>query len=193
MAENIPPSNASDQVRGLPYYEKLKRDLHETIHKKRVLDKNLAALEEQIYRFEGTYLEETGAGNIIKGFENYIKGSTATTAASAGGGTSTRRKGNPVDHDRVFSRSSASFMKQDSPPPSSSQTTPGFTPSSNGPTPLSARDSNQPTPTSAASHKATANTKKTKKAVVEKEEDDGDGKPAKRLKITYARGEKGGD
>ena len=39
MAENVPPSG--DATRGVPYYEKLKRDLRETLQKKRLLDKNL--------------------------------------------------------------------------------------------------------------------------------------------------------
>jgi chromatin modification-related protein EAF6 len=50
MAENIPPTSATsggapapndNATRGLPYYEQLKRNLRETLHKKRILDKNL--------------------------------------------------------------------------------------------------------------------------------------------------------
>ena len=41
MAENIPPP---DNTRGVPYYEKLKRDLRETLQKKRLLDKNMVSL-----------------------------------------------------------------------------------------------------------------------------------------------------
>ena len=40
MAENVPPNGDTP---GLPYYEKLKRDLRETIHKKRLLDKNVVS------------------------------------------------------------------------------------------------------------------------------------------------------
>lgn len=38
MTENLPPP---DNTRGVPYYEKLKRDLRETLQKKRLLDKNM--------------------------------------------------------------------------------------------------------------------------------------------------------
>lgn len=48
MAENIPPGSAGktattpdSTARGLPYYEKLRRDLSDTIKKKRILDKNI--------------------------------------------------------------------------------------------------------------------------------------------------------
>ncbi|KAF6230147.1 hypothetical protein HO133_004486 [Letharia lupina] len=187
MAENIPPT---DNTRGVPYYEKLKRDLRETLQKKRLLDKNMATLEDQIFRYEASYLEETGAGNIIKGFDNYIKGSSATagaTNAGAGGGTNARRKGQVVESDRVFSRSSASFMRELS-PTSSAQTTPSHapTPTSGNPNgPLSVREGNHAAPTSSTSMKAGPNNKKKK---VEKEEEDNDGKGPKRLKITYARG-----
>ncbi|KAL9044565.1 MAG: hypothetical protein Q9214_002307 [Letrouitia sp. 1 TL-2023] len=121
MAENAPPPPANataDATRGIPYYEKLKRDLRETLQKKRLLDKNMASLEDQIFRFETSYLEETQAGNIIKGFDNYIKGSSTTGSLSTGGGgssgTSTRRKG-IMEADRVFSRSSCSFMRLEHP------------------------------------------------------------------------------
>ena len=47
MNENAPPpgTNAAagtgDASRGMPYYEKLRRDLRETLQKKRALDQNL--------------------------------------------------------------------------------------------------------------------------------------------------------
>ncbi|MCJ1374746.1 hypothetical protein MMC20_005978 [Loxospora ochrophaea] len=195
MTENIAPVPNADATRGLPYYEKLKRDLRETLTRKRLLDKNMASLEDQIYRFEASYLEETGAGNIIKGFDNYIKGSSSTSTGGgmAGGGTSTRRKGGFMEQDRVFSRSSASFMRE-SPPPSSSQSTPSHapTPTSNYPAPSSARESNQPTPASATSTKAGTSLKKNKKGN-DKDDEESEGKQPKRLKITYARGEKSVD
>jgi chromatin modification-related protein EAF6 len=134
MTENAPPPGSStrhDASAGMPYYEKLRRDLRETLQKKRQLDNSLVCLpryacqaaaavlltgqttlEESIFKAETSYLEETSAGNIIKGFDNYIKGSTGTnTTGGAGPGTSTRRKAMINEADRIFSRSSASFMR----------------------------------------------------------------------------------
>lgn len=97
-------------TRGLPYYEKVRGELRESLQKKRIVDRNLSSLEESIYKLETAYLEETGAiGNIIKGFENYVKASSAS-ATAAGGPTAARRKGGINDADRPFSRSSASFI-----------------------------------------------------------------------------------
>lgn len=72
-----------------------------------------ATIENTIAGLENKYLEETNtAGNIIKGFDNYIKASTSATASSSGPGTATRRKGGVSDQDRIFSRSSVSWAVQ---------------------------------------------------------------------------------
>ncbi|KAF2187788.1 NuA4-domain-containing protein [Zopfia rhizophila CBS 207.26] len=164
----------------MPYYEKLRRDLREALQKKRILDSNLVQIEENILRVETSYLEETSAGNIIKGFDNYIKGATTSSTAGSGPGTVTRRKAAINDADRIFSRSSASFMREAS-TPGSTQTTPSHapTPTSSFPT----RESSQPT--SNGTNKAAVASKKKKAA--DKDDEDIDGKPAKRGKITYGR------
>ncbi|RHZ71515.1 hypothetical protein CDV55_107836 [Aspergillus turcosus] len=223
MADTVPAqapaatgtsTDPNSENRGLPYYEKLRRDLRDALQKKRLMDKSMAQLEDQIFRFEQSYLEETTAGNIIKGFDNYIKGSGSSTGLGASGialtggmGGAARRKAQVTDADRVFSRSSASFMR-DSPAPSSVQTTP-----SHAPTPTSMYNGSNGKPngngngdgTSSAaasvkgSSSSSSSSKNKKKAGgangagnKDKDKDDegdegGDKPPAKRLKITYGR------
>lgn len=111
MTENIPPgaggaTTAADQP-GRPYYESLRTTLRSTLDKKRKLDEQLAALEEQIYKIEGTYLEETtNSGNIVRGFDAWVKNVTLNKSAA-----DDRRRGRIRDDDRIFSRSSVSWMR----------------------------------------------------------------------------------
>lgn len=87
---------------GQPYYEKTRKHLKDLLNKKTAIANSLANLEDQIYKKETEYLEETPSGNIITGFENYTKG----TSTAIGGG---RKRGNVVDGNRVFSNSSISY------------------------------------------------------------------------------------
>jgi chromatin modification-related protein EAF6 len=113
MAENVDPkskesaSNAADQP-GRPYYESLRATLRQTIEKKRKLDEQMAAVEEQIFKAEGAYLEETAnSGNIVRGFDGWVKG------VQVGGrhAIDDRRRGRVREEDRIFSKSSVSWMK----------------------------------------------------------------------------------
>ncbi|KAL4765609.1 chromatin modification-related protein EAF6/MEAF6 [Aspergillus foveolatus] len=191
-SENQNPDQRAN--RGLPYYEKLRRELRDTLQKKRLMDKSMAQLEDQIFRFEQSYLEETTAGNIIKGFDNYIKGSSTGSGLGAGGislstgaGTASRRKSAVTDNDRVFSRSSASFMR-DSPTPST-QTTPSHAPTPNSTyNGSTGKPSNGDTSSTAGSVKgsSSSSSKNKKKAANKGEEDEDDKPPTKRFKISYA-------
>lgn len=57
-------------------------------------------MEESIAQKEANYLDATPNGNIIIGFDSYIKGINAA---------SQRKKQNAPDANRVFSRSSVSY------------------------------------------------------------------------------------
>ena len=144
-------------------------------------------MEESIYRHESVYLEETSAaGNIIKGFDNYIKSSTVNPTSTGGTGTISgsaagggpgagRRKAAISDSDRVFSKSSVGFMR-DSDTPTSATSTPNH-----ASTPTGGFERN-------GGNSATASVKgggdKKKKKITVVEDDD---KPTKRQKITYGQ------
>lgn len=99
MAEAGPGPSAEEKLR----YESLKNELKKALPKKRQADKQLAAVEVQIYNLEATYLTETAAhsgGNIIQGFDGYLKNQTTG-----------RRKYEINDQDRLFSRSSLTYQK----------------------------------------------------------------------------------
>ena len=153
-------------------------------------------------------MEETSAaGNIIRGFDNYIKASGTLGSSSGGsggasgggppgggaggGGTSTRRRGGVTDQDRIFSRSSVGFMRESSP----------------SGTPLTGSNAGTPTVDGALGSasgggsngggtiKITGgggNKNSRKKSVVsikaDREDDGGGEKTPKRLKISYGRG-----
>ncbi|KAH6634092.1 histone acetyltransferase subunit NuA4-domain-containing protein [Chaetomium sp. MPI-SDFR-AT-0129] len=132
----------SSSAAGIPYYEKQRVRLKDLIAKRRALEKKLANAEELIVEKESEYLEATPSGNIVIGFDNYVKGASAAAAQ--------KRKAGQADQNRVFSRSSISYN-----PAAAAGTdaqTPGSTPA---PTPMSStfggRDgpSGAPTPTSA--------------------------------------------
>ncbi|TKA28216.1 hypothetical protein B0A50_04188 [Salinomyces thailandicus] len=174
MTENVPPSTvaatATADQPGRPYYESLRATLRQTLEKKRKLDEQLAAVEDQIFRSEGAYLEDTAnSGNIIKGFDGWVKGVQVGQKA-----IDDRRKGRFKEDERLFSKSSA----QEGPDSNTPSVAP--TPTNSLPPQLSTRGSD------AGASSATSKAGNKKKRPTEKDEED-DAKPTKRGKITYAR------
>lgn len=102
-------ASASDQP-GRPYYENLRTTLRDAIRKKELIDAELAVIEDRIFREESSYLEDTaGAGNIVRGFDNWVKG---VVVGARGDDRKARSTANRVrDEDRIFSRSSITWLK----------------------------------------------------------------------------------
>ncbi|KAJ2931981.1 hypothetical protein H1R20_g5123, partial [Candolleomyces eurysporus] len=99
MAEATTAPTADDRTQ----YETLRKELMQALPKKRLVDKQLAQIESQIYALEANYLTETAAhsgGNIIQGFEGYLKNQNTT-----------RKKYEVSDQDRIFSNSSQTYQK----------------------------------------------------------------------------------
>ncbi|KAL1843747.1 hypothetical protein VTJ49DRAFT_128 [Mycothermus thermophilus] len=190
------PANASSgdtaasSAAGIPYYEKQRHHLKELIFKRKQMEKKLANIEELILAKETEYLESTPSGNIITGFDNYIKGGTAAAAAQ-------RRKASMTDQNRVFSRSSVSYNPAAA---AADAQTPASTPASHAPTPVStsfggdpkARDgpSGAPTPNSTATAaggggRGGGASKKGKKHAAGAEDSETDGREAKKARTSF--------
>ncbi|KAK4688384.1 chromatin modification-related protein EAF6, partial [Tremellales sp. Uapishka_1] len=80
------------------------QELEAALKKKRAIDSSLANIEASIYAFEGSYLEDTAAsgGNIIKGFDNYLKPPASNV---------NKKKLEVSESDRLFSTSSGTYQQ----------------------------------------------------------------------------------
>lgn len=145
-------------------YKKAQARVRDLVEKRRLLERRLTQVEDGIAQKETTYLDSTPSGNIITGFDNYMKGTSGAAAQ--------RRKAGTMEQNRVFSRSSISYRPNnlEGIAPGSGGSTPasGVTPSS-----AAFRDgaSNHPTPTSATAGK---NANKSKKKTVDHEDSEND-------------------
>ncbi|KAI8632040.1 NuA4-domain-containing protein [Xylariaceae sp. FL1651] len=196
MAENVQPATSSgagvngDQP-GMAHYEKQRQYLKELLQNRKTIERQLIAQEQTIIQKETEYLESTPYGNIITGFDGYIKGSTSVAAQ--------RKRTGLVDQNRVFSRSSISHnpsharhnpLTPDHSDAQSATSTPA------APTPLStsfAKDkdnsSNQPTPTSATDKKAPSKKKKQKKEA-EADDSETDSREVKKVRTHFGASRK---
>lgn len=156
MADNK-NGGAAGPLPTLAEYKKSQARVRELVEKRRALDKRLNQVEESIMTKEASYLESTPSGNIITGFDNYMKGTSSAAAQ--------RRKAGPADQNRVFSKSSISYR------PNNGDSTPGSTPASHAaPTPVSATFRDNGTPSSGTGNKSKS--KKKAAAVADKEVED---------------------
>lgn len=89
-----------DRAATQKHYEVAKKELRDLLVRKKQADKDLAQLEAQIYKLEGSYLEDTQqGGNIVRGFDGYLKGLINS------------RKAQFSESDRLFSLSSVSYSE----------------------------------------------------------------------------------
>ncbi|PHH64188.1 hypothetical protein CDD81_4935 [Ophiocordyceps australis] len=158
------PPNTGGTTANSAEYKKAQARVRELVERRRQQERRLAQIEETIALKETQYLESTPAGNIITGFDNYMKG--------ASGAAAQRRKTGSLEQNRVFTRSSISYK------PNSGDSTPGSTPASHTPTPTTAsfKDTGSVTGTSGSKGKGKRR---------EAEESEGDGQASNRKRTTF--------
>ncbi|KAI1322892.1 NuA4-domain-containing protein [Xylariaceae sp. FL0255] len=184
MSENVQPATgsgagANSEQPGMVHYEKQRQYLKELIQNRKSIERQLHAQEQTILQKETEYLESTPYGNIITGFDGYIKGNTSAAAQ--------RKRTGMVDQNRVFSRSSISHNPAH--PEHAEAASATSTPAA--PTPISTSfskdkdgSSNQPTPTSATDKKAPSKKKKQKKEA-DVEDSETDSRESKKVRTHF--------
>ncbi|CAB4399698.1 unnamed protein product [Rhizophagus irregularis] len=81
--------------------EEVEAELKDLLVRKKQVDKSLKTIENNIWNFEGSYLEEThSGGNLIRGFDSYLRPSTEK-----------KKRTEITPEERLFSRSSVTSEK----------------------------------------------------------------------------------
>ncbi|KAI1365660.1 histone acetyltransferase subunit NuA4-domain-containing protein [Xylaria arbuscula] len=180
MSENVQPGTGSgagangDQP-GIAHYEKQRQYLKELLQNRKLIERQLVAQEQSILQKETEYLESTPYGNIITGFDGYIKGSSNATAQ--------RKRNGLIDQNRIFSRSSISHNPShpDHADAQSATSTPAA-----APTPVDKDSgSNHPTPTSTTDKKGGNSKKKKTKKDAEAEDSEADARENKKIRTHF--------
>ncbi|KAI9336814.1 histone acetyltransferase subunit NuA4-domain-containing protein [Obelidium mucronatum] len=81
----------------------VEKELQDLLAKKKMLDRQLATIESNIYSYEGSYLDDPATGNIVKGYDGYVHAVSRNDTK--------QRKIKIPEGDRIFSQSSVTYQK----------------------------------------------------------------------------------